>query len=75
MDKPKDRSFWISFRVHVGPQAIVEGDLTASTPILNAQFLLDVKAQITAGMVRQNGGVVIPNMGEPILLMVLELED
>lgn len=76
MDTPIKKSFWITFRISINEGAgAIEGDLVAQSVKLDAQFLQEVKQGIAAELIRRNGGVLIPNMNEPVMLAVIPLED
>lgn len=72
--EPAKKLFWISFKVGV-PGGAIEGDLVADSPKLSQQFLKDIKNEIVASIVRHNGGVIIPKMGEPVILACIPLEE
>ena len=70
----EEKKYWITFRVSL-PNGVVEGDLSATTEKLNEEFFRNIKTQVALGITKQNGGVVIPEMGEPIILSCILLDE
>jgi hypothetical protein len=66
--------YWVTFRFFLANR-MVEGDLVAETEKLDENFFRGVKDQVTAGMIQQNGGVLVREMSEPTIQVCILLDD
>jgi len=75
MDEPQaKKSYWVTFRVSV-PDGVIEGDMVAEVEKLNQATMMGLKTEIVKRVISGMGGTLIPNMGEPVFVNVIRLDD